>query len=283
MNSSTVRKNIRSIALTIAFSSIGFAFVFLLKKLLHTNLSKLEMSVIAFVITTVSALLLFPKVFKIPFGKVSVTEFIQRIGLKIPQKLYRFVLLGIIAAFLTLTGMLIGSILTGKYVFDRSTINLAHAIFSLTPGIWEEVFYRGILMIVLLHMTKSYKKAAIFQIIIFGLAHIKGFDFPSLLDAFSVALIAIAFTYLAYKTKSLIPGIIFHYLHDTFLFAVQLPDGKYVGFQENALFYAALWLSILAVVGVAKKLSENYHIVNGYDFYKEKRTKAQQSSSTFLH
>lgn len=276
MNSSTVRKNIRSIALTIAFSSLGFALVFLLKKLLHIDLSKLEMSVIAFVISTVSALLLFPKVFKIPFGKVRVSEFIQRIGLKIPEKPYRFVLLGIIAALISLTGMLIGSILTGKYVFDRSTINLAHAIFSLTPGIWEEVFYRGILMIVLLQMTKSFKKAAIFQIIIFALTHIKGFDFLSFLDAFSVGLIAIAFTYQAYKTKSLIPGIIFHYLHDTFLFAVQLPDGEYVEFQENALFYAALWLSILAVVGVTKKLSEYYHIVNGYDFYKEKDMKAQQ-------
>jgi membrane protease YdiL (CAAX protease family) len=283
MNASTIRKNIRSIALTVAFSSIGFVLIFILKKLLHIDLSKLEMSVIAFVITSLSALLLFPKVFKIPFGKVSVTEFIQRIGLKIPQKPYRFVLLGIIAALISLTGMLIGSILTGKYVFDRSTINLAHAIFSLTPGIWEEVFYRGILIIVLLQLTKSYKKAFFFQIIIFGLAHIKGFDFPSLIDAFSVALIAIAFTYLAYKTKSLIPGIIFHYLHDTFLFTVQLPDGEYVGFQENALFYAALWLSILAVVGVAKKLSENYHIVNEYDFYEEERTKAQSSKRPVSH
>lgn len=276
MNTSNIRKDIRTIALTIAFSSIGFAIVFILKKLLHIDLSKLEMSFIAFIITATSALLLFPKVFKIPFGKVSVTEFILRIGLKIPQKLYRFVLLGIIAAFITLTGMLIGSILTGKYVFDKSTINLAQAIFSLTPGIWEEVFYRGILMIVLFRMTKSYKKAGIIQIIIFGLAHIKGFDFLSLLDAFSVALIAIAFTYMAFKTKSLIPGIIFHYLHDTFLFAVQLPDGKYIGFQDNALFYAVLWLSILAVVGVTKQLSKNYHIANVYDFYEEKNTKAQQ-------
>jgi hypothetical protein len=54
-----------------------------------------------------------------------------------------------------------------------------------------------------------------------------------------------------------------------------LPDGKYIGFQDNALFYAVLWLSILAVLGVTKQLSKNYHIANVYDFYEEKSTKAQ--------
>lgn len=267
MGISSVKKTIRSIALPIAFSGIGFAVVFVFKKLLHVDLSKLEFSIIAFLITSLSVLLLFPKVFKIPFGRVSIGDFLKNAGLSKPPKPYRFLLLGIMAALFTLSGMLLGSILTGKFTFSFTTITLTQAVFSLTPGIWEEVLFRGVIIIVLLKLTKSYKKAFIIQIVIFGLAHIKGIDLLSLVDAFSVMILAVAFTYIAYKTKSLIPGIIFHYLHDTFLFFVQLPDGEYSGFRDNALFFGALWIATALSVACIKKLSEKYSIINAYDFY----------------
>jgi membrane protease YdiL (CAAX protease family) len=267
MGISSVRKHIRSIALSIAFSSIGFAVVFILKTLLHVDLSKLEFSIVAFLITSLSVLLLFPKVFKIPFGRVSIGDFLTNAGLSKPPKPYRFLLLGIMAALFTLSGMLLGSILTGKFTFSFTTITLTQAVFSLTPGIWEEVLFRGVIIIVLLKLTKSYKKAFIIQIVIFGLVHIKGIDLLSLVDAFSVMILAVAFTYSAYKTKSLIPGIIFHYLHDTFLFFVQLPDGEYSGFHDNVLFFGALWIATALSVACIKKLSEKYSIVNAYDFY----------------
>jgi membrane protease YdiL (CAAX protease family) len=267
MGISSVRKHIRSIALSIVFSGIGFAVVFILKKLLHVDLSKLEFSIVAFLITSLSVLLLFPKVFKIPFGRVSIGDFLTNAGLSKPPKPYRFLLLGIMAALFTLSGMLLGSILTGKFTFSFTTITLTQAVFSLTPGIWEEVLFRGVIIIVLLKLTKSYKKAFIIQIVIFGLAHIKGIDLLSLVDAFSVMILAVAFTYSAYKTKSLIPGIIFHYLHDTFLFFVQLPDGEYSGFHDNVLFFGALWIATALAVACIKRLSEKYSIINAYDFY----------------
>ncbi len=269
MKSSAVSENIKAIALTVAFSTIGFLIAFLLRKLFHVELSKLEMSVMAFTVTTLSALLLFPLVFKVPFGKVSVKDFIQKVGLKIPGKPLGFIILGILAAILSLSGMLIGSMLTGKYAFDSSTITLDQAVFSLTPGIWEEVFYRGILMIVFLRITKSITRAAVFQVLIFALAHFKGVDLSALVDVFSVMIIAIAFTYLACKTKSLIPGIIFHYLHDTFLFAVQIPGGEYSGFHDSALFYGGLWLAMLVIIGITKVFSEKLGVVSSFDFYGE--------------
>ncbi|MFA7289809.1 MAG: CPBP family intramembrane glutamic endopeptidase [Melioribacteraceae bacterium] len=263
------RKTVREIILPLGFTAIGLGFAFLLKKLLHLDLSKLELSVIAFIVTSISVLWLFPRVFKIPFGKVSISNFVKKVGLKKPKRVYLFVLLGVIAAFFTLSGMLLGSILTGKYIFSFSTITVTQAVFSLTPGIWEEVLCRGVIMIVVLRITKSYKKALIIQIFLFGIVHIKGIDLLSFVDAFSVVIIAIAFTYIALKTKSLIPGIIFHYLHDTLLFAVQLPDDNYIGFYDNALFYSALWLSVAISIVVVKKLVEKYSIVSDYDFYKE--------------
>jgi membrane protease YdiL (CAAX protease family) len=267
MNIMTIRKKIRPILLSIGFSAIGFGVAFVLKEFLHIKLSKLEISIIAFIITSLSVLCLFPIVFKIPFGKISISDFVKKIGLYIPKKIYKYILLGVLSALLTLSGMLIGSVATGKYIFDISTITLTQAVFSLTPGIWEEVLFRGVIMIVLIRLTNSFKKAFIIQIVLFGLVHIKGFDILAFVDAFSVLIIAIAFTYIAYKTKSLIPGIIFHYLHDTFIFTVQLPDGVYTGLNDNALFYSSLWLSVGLSIIITKRFVERFNISGEYDLY----------------
>ena len=113
------RRKIRPYLLTIAFSAIGFLFVFLLEFIFKIDLNKLEMSIIAFIVTTVSVLLLFPAVFKIPFGKVSIVDFMRKVGLYKPASIHKFIIIGIIAALLTLTGMLVGSFLTDKYVLSQ--------------------------------------------------------------------------------------------------------------------------------------------------------------------
>jgi membrane protease YdiL (CAAX protease family) len=140
--------------------------------------------------------------------------------------------------------MLVASILTGRYVPDWSTVSVSHTLFSLNPGIWEEFFYRGTIMIVLLKRTKSARLAALIQIVLFGLAHVKGFDLLSWVDVLSVMIIAVAFTYTAYKTRALIAGIVFHFLHDVFLFFVQVSGDQASGFAESAIFYASLWIGV---------------------------------------
>ena len=57
--------------------------------------------------------------------------------------------------------MIIASYYIGNYIPTFSTISLAQAVFSLTPGIWEEILFRGVIMIVLLRLTKSFKKAGV--------------------------------------------------------------------------------------------------------------------------
>lgn len=267
MNIKRARKNIRSIIVPIGFSAVGFLVAFVLKVFLKAELDRLMISVIAFVVTTAGVLFLFPRVLKIPFGRVSAKDFISRVGLYRPAGIHKYILIGVISAIITLSGMMLASYQTEKYIPASSTITLTQAVFSLTPGIWEEILFRGVLMIVLLRLTKSLKKAAIIQIILFGLAHIKGLDLISLVDTFSVSIIAVAFTYITYKTRSLIPAIAFHYLHDTFLFFVQLPEGQYQGFSDNAIFYSFLWLSVALTVLVIKRMSERFSIQGSYNIY----------------
>jgi hypothetical protein len=152
------------------------------------------------------------------------------------------------------------TILTGKYVFDFGNIDPSHLAFSLIPGFFEEIFIRGVLMIILLKITKSLEKAFAIQIVVFGLMHINGIDVVSLVDALSVSIIAISFTYVVYKTRSLIAAIVFHYLHDAFLFLVQLPGGVYLGFSDNALFYTGLWVMVGVSILITKMATERFRV-----------------------
>ena len=236
-----LQEKVRPIALTIAFPAMGFLICLLVEMFFKIEIPKLISSIINLVVGAFAAFFLFPQVFGIPFGKIKTRDFSKRIGLYLPDSAWKHILLGVILALCTLSGMLIASILTGKYVLDCGTKTLTHLVFSLNPGIWEEVFYRGVLMMILLRFTKSFRQAAAIQVVLFGLSHAQGADIPALVEVISVMIIAIGFTYTAYKTRSLIAGIVFHYLHDAFLFFVQPPGGIYTGVVNKVLLYAILW------------------------------------------
>ena len=232
-----VGSTVRPIALAVTFPVLGFLLCLLVEMFFKIEIPRLTSSIINLGVAAFAAFLLFPRVFGIPFGKIESRDFNIGIGFYFPDSAWKHILLGVILALCTLSGMLIASILGGAYVLDFGTVTPTHLVFSLNPGIWEEVFYRGIMMVLLLRLTKSLKRAAVIQIVIFGLGHVKGIDIMALIDVVSVTIIAIGFTYVAYKTRSLIAGIVFHYLHDAFLFFVQSPGGE----GNVVLFYAMLW------------------------------------------
>jgi membrane protease YdiL (CAAX protease family) len=190
------------------------------------------------------AFVIFPRVLGIPFGRVRTRVFLRRVGFSLPEEAWKHLGLGLILAGCTLSGMLVASLLTGDYVMDRSTINLPHLVFSLNPALWEELFYRGVLMIVLLEATHSLKKAFVVQVILFSLMHVKGTNVWAIVDVFFVAVLAIGFTYVAYRTRSLVAGIVFHYVHDAFLFFVQAPEEVKTSLTGSLLFYGLLCLGV---------------------------------------
>jgi membrane protease YdiL (CAAX protease family) len=243
---------VRPIALAFVFTTLGFALRAGLGMLLDVEIPKLTASLLNFVLAALGAFCVFPKCLKQPFGQVDLPEYTRRLGFYLPQDAWKHVLLGIVLALCTLGGMLVGSILTGRYVLDWSTVSVSHTVFSLNPGIWEEFFYRGIILAVLLKSCKSVRQAALIQVVLFGLAHIKGFDLRAWVDVLSVTIIAWAFTYAAYKTRTLVAGIVFHFVHDALLFLVQAPQGELSGSAESAIFYGALWTG----VGVACLLTK---------------------------
>lgn len=190
----------RPIALTLFAPAAGSLFILALEVALNIELSKMLSSLVNLVVVAFFAFLIFPKRLGIPFGRIDTREFLQRVGFYFPVSAWKHILLGLILAGCTLSGTLLASVLTGSYVMDTRTINLPHLVFSLNPALWEELFYRGVLMIMLLRYTRSLRRALAIQVVLFGMAHIKGRDAWAFVDAFTVIIISIGFTYAAYKT-----------------------------------------------------------------------------------
>ncbi len=177
------------------------------------------------------------------------------IGLLSPEKLPASLLMGLLFGLLSLSFMLLGSLLSGDYVFHPSTLDLQHMYFSLVPGIFEEVIFRGFIMIVLIKYLKSIKKAMVLQAVLFTLSHVKDISPWGIVDILTVGVIAVAFTYVVLRTGNLYAAIIFHFIHDAFLFVVQLPEGSDQSNLQHLLFYASIWLGMFLIMLLVRLLT----------------------------
>lgn len=268
MKTDSLKFRIRSIALSVVFTMIGPVLVFLSTKLLHIELSKIQKGLIAFLITSILSLSLFPKVFKIPFGKQqTIAGWLSSLGIYFPKKFTYHILLGILLGIISLSGMLIASLITGEYEFDLRNLSPGHLVFCLTPAIWEEIFFRGVIMILLISAFKNLRKAFWWQVSIFALCHFKFLSITGGIEILSVFIIGITFTFLAVKTRCLIAGMIYHYIHDAFLYLVQNPGGEYHGFQDQFTFYVFLWSAMLINIIIINLASDGFKIMGKRRIY----------------
>jgi len=261
------RDLVRPIAVALVFVSLGFLLRPLLNLALDVEIPVLFASVLNFGIAAIGAFVVFPKWMKQPFGEVSLAEYTRRLGFYLPTKVWKHIALGVVLALCTLGGMLVGSLLTGRYVLDWRVISLEHVMFSLNPGIWEEFFFRGIIMVVLLRRVRTIRQAALIQIVVFGLAHVKGLDVWAWVDVASVMILAAAFVYTAYRTGTLVAGMVFHFLHDSLLYVVQVPGGEYIGLWENLAFLVALWVMVGVACLVVKVATKRFGVQSGTELY----------------
>jgi membrane protease YdiL (CAAX protease family) len=273
-----LRPTIRSIALALVFVSPGFLIRTLLKLSVDNEVSVLAASLLNFGLAALGAFVFFPKLIKQPFGDVPLKEYRKRLGLYFPMKTWKHIILGVLLALCTLGGMLAASLLTGRYMLDWNTVNLEHLVFSLNPGIWEEFYFRGIIMAVLIQRTKNVRHAALIQIVLFGLTHIKKLDFWSWVDVLSVMIMAAAFVYVAYKTRTLVSGILFHFTHDWLLNLVQVPGRVFIGLRENLTFFLLLWVMLAVACLLTKFASERLGVQAESKLYVSDASQASASA-----
>ncbi len=81
------------------------------------------------------------------------------------------------------------------------------AAFALTPAVCEELFFRGF-MLAGLRSGMSKWPAILMTSVCFGLSHV------SLYRVFPTAVIGVAAALIVWHTRSILPGILFHFLHN---------------------------------------------------------------------
>ncbi len=237
-------------AIPLLFLIIGFNIPMFLRLFMDTENTSFLSTTVKIVFLSLVMFVLIPRVIGIP-SKENPEHNLSRIGLTKRQVSWTSIVLGIGLGVISLSFMLFGSAVTGGYAFDIGRLELSHVYFSLVPGVFEEVVFRGYLMIVAIAFFKSIKKAAIFQIVIFTLSHMKDFSGWGIVDMITVGIIAIAFTYVVFKTGHLYTAIVFHFIHDAFLFVVQKANGL-ESFIDHLAFYAFVWLGMVVIVVVTR-------------------------------
>lgn len=95
----------------------------LIERFSGLTLNKNMKTTISIVIASLLCFWFLPKVIGIP-QKANIRENLNSVGFVKPVKLGSHILLGIVLALLSLSGMLVGSILTGEYQFNIDTISL---------------------------------------------------------------------------------------------------------------------------------------------------------------
>lgn len=189
----------------------------------------------------VLALYIMPVVLGLPNGRKSLRDYCQDIRLLPMKPLGRNILLGLLMAAFTLFSILLASVLTGHFVLDWSYVTVLRWVKGLTRSIWEEVFFRGIILV--LFMRVFPKRRAVFSAaFLFAVVHLNPMALSPemIVDVVSIFLMGLLFTYIILKTGSLLPAIVFHYIHDIFVLLVQNTPGA-DEVLASVLLYGFLW------------------------------------------
>jgi membrane protease YdiL (CAAX protease family) len=174
------------------------------------------------------------------------------------RPLGRNVLLGVLMAVLTLSSILLASLLTKHFVLDWSFVPALRWVKGLTRGVWEEVFFRGIMLAILMRFYGQ-RKAVLWMTTIFALVHLDIMDvtLEGVVDVVSIFFIGLLFAYLVLKTGSLLPAIVFHYVHDIFVLLVQNTPGANEP-MASLLLYGFLWAALAVGAVLTKYMVERW-------------------------
>jgi len=229
-----------------------------------------------------SLLVMIPFLLKTPKSIKPYKDFLQAIHLSNNKPVSKLLFIGITATVfvlffsLFLTSIPGNLILTPQNVFGPPIRNETRGWFgfihNLIPGIWEEVYARGLLLAVLLRLYPKdqgrQRKAIIIGGIIFGCSHMLSVPMLIsnpiyiLIQVVYASIIGIAFGYVAIGTGSLLPSIICHWLIDTFAVYIASSGG-------NILFLILFMMGIIIASGLIILLV--YQTTNYGDFKEDKK------------
>ncbi|MCE7747190.1 MAG: CPBP family intramembrane metalloprotease [Candidatus Heimdallarchaeota archaeon] len=226
--------------------------------------------------------LIVPLVFKIPQKYESLKHFFRDIKLSKAKPIFLTIGLGLITAAITIGCISLSSTIAtinggdftvnAKQYFQESGYLI---YYSLIPGFWEEVAFRGVILVLLLKVY-SRTRAIIINGLVFGFFHLVNMLIlgvynletivPVLFQVLFASALGIFFAYMCVKTNSLLPGIICHYLIDAFviMFLPETVPNFYIFLTTHALIGIGVLpaiLNSLLIWGVYKLISKESTLV----------------------
>ena len=240
--------------LAVALTAISYLLLGYLETLEGTYIPPL----LYFFALGILAFLLMPYVLGLPNGRKSLRKFCHDIRLLPMTPVGRNILIGLLMALLTLSSIYLASLLTRRFTLDWGLVPPVRWIKGLTRGIWEEVFFRGIILVLFMRILPK-RKAIFVSTFLFAIVHLNpmAISLDLLVDVVSIFFIGLLFTYLVLKTGSLLPAIIFHYVHDIFVLLVQNTPGAEEPLA-SILFYAFLWTALAIGAFLTKIIVERW-------------------------
>ncbi len=204
------------------------------------------------------ALYVIPRVLGLPNGRKPFREYCADIRLLPVAPVRRNILLGLLMAVLTLSSILLATLLTRHFVLDWSFVPALRWVKGLTRGVWEEVFFRGIMLAILMRFYPR-RKAVLWITTIFALVHLNIMDVTvaAIVDVVSIFFMGLLFVYLVLKTGSLLPAIVFHYVHDVFVLLVQNAPGASEP-TVSVLLYGFLWAALAVGAVLTRSIVERW-------------------------
>ena len=165
--------------------------------------------------------LVIPRLLKLPRGKLPFREYLQAVGLRTGGSLGRIVILALSCSVIFAVSQLCGSLIyyavhPGRYTLDISRHGLLDPG-CITAGVFEEIVMRGVIVTLLLGVF-SRRKAVVVSAGIFGGFHLLNLLNPGANTVWVLAQVVWAFglgimyAYLFITTRSILPGILIHYL-----------------------------------------------------------------------
>jgi membrane protease YdiL (CAAX protease family)/predicted permease len=239
---------------------IGFPLIFFASQLPFIALLFIDFFLIMGSLALLN-LVIVPFGLKLPNGKENFKQYSSAIGFKPFRPLWQELLIGIsIFLIYGLISFIVG-LFFGTYNFQASieylfsppapgffTFGWFAIIFNLRPAIMEEITFRGVILSL---QKKRYTQTTVILLngIIFGLFHY--INLLTIPDPFSISIqvffascLGITFSYMYFKTKSIIPGIIVHFLIN--VFGILFYPSSIT--QLNSVIYAIIGNSILPMI-----------------------------------
>jgi len=190
-----------------------------------------------------------PFILGLPNGRKPLTEYMKDIRLKTESSLFQDITIGVISAGLLLTSLILSSVITVNFYFEVDKILAEQVIESLTHGIWEEVYFRGVILVLCIRVLRKQWLALVMAAAVFSAIH---FDLDNF---FRLSLIGFLWGYMTVKTNSLLPAIISHTLFNLISSAMVPEISGLEAYQWLVIWHLLIVIAVFVSIWVTNTIT----------------------------